>query len=443
MKNAKRILVMLLVLAMIIGTIGCTGKATTPEATEAQAETTEAPAAEAAEATIAPISGEFDWINTKDDIAAPLEEMIAAFNAEYPDIKVTVETLSSNSDEVIQSRDAAGDLPDLFPVFNIGPDALYSYVNAGKLADVSQLKVFQALPDDVKQMVTTPDGKAYSIILSTTAYGVIYNKADFEKAGITEVPRTLDAMADACAKLKNVGIVPFAVGAKDGWTVSNQIWRAGLDYAFPKEWNAKMYAGEASFSDYGYDIFPFLDLVLANCNDKPLDTDYMTQLTMMAEGSAAMVCQGPWAYTNIIGMAPEMADAYGYFPLPFSNDESRNVLFTMQEMAYVVSAKADLAAIDEFLSFMVLGNGKEIFGNSFNVMNPYGIQYAGNPILTDVQKYIDEGKYLFDFQDNNRTADFFMVDWTILQDYIAGKLTQQQVLDNMDAAWAEIAAKGN
>jgi hypothetical protein len=60
-----------------------------------------------------------------------------------------------------------------------------------------------------------------------------------------------------------------------------------------------------------------------------------------------------------------------------------------------------------------------------------------------VQKYIDEGKYLFDFQDNNRTADFFMVDWTILQDYIAGKLTQQQVLDNMDAAWAEIAAKGN
>ena len=189
MKNAKRILVVLLVLAMILGTIGCAGKVTTPEATEAQAEATEAPAAEAAvEATEAPISGEFDWINTKDDIAAPLAEMIAAFNAEYPDIKVTVDTLSSNSDEVIQSRDAAGDLPDMFPVFNIGPDALYNYVNAGKLADVSQLKAFQALPDDVKQMVTTPDGKAYSIILSTTVFGIMYNKALLSRPASPQCP---------------------------------------------------------------------------------------------------------------------------------------------------------------------------------------------------------------------------------------------------------------
>ena len=257
------------------------------------------------------------------------------------------------------------------------------------------------------------------------------------------MPRTFDEMAAACEKLKAAGITPFEVGAKDGWTVSNMIWRPGLDYAFPKEWNAKMYAGEASYKDYGYDIFPFLDLVLANCNEKPLDVDYMTQLTVMAEGQAAMVLQGPWALTNIKDMAPEMADAFGFFPIPFGNDVSRNKLFVMQELAYVVSAKADLAALDAFLSFMVLGNGKDIFGQGFNVMNPYGIPYAGNSVLSDAQTYVDAGDYLFGFQDNNRSSDFFMVDWTILQDYIAGKLTKDQVLEGMDAAWEEICAKDN
>jgi len=381
-----------------------------------------------------------NWINTKDDIAAPLNELVTSFNTAHPEIVVTVETLSTNSDEVIQSRDAAGQLPDIFPVFNLGEEGLGNWIDSGKIADVSQLKAFQALPDEVKEMVTTDDGKAYSIILSTTAFGVLYNKDLFAQAGITEVPRTISEMEEVCAKLKDAGITPFALGAKDGWTVSNQIWRPGLDYAFSKEWHDEFINGNASFKDHGYDIFPFLDLVLANCNEDPLDTDYMTQLAMMAEGEAAMACQGPWAYTNIVDMAPEMEDKFGFFPLTFGDTPEENPMWTMQEMAYVVSANADMEAIDTFLEYMVLGDGKEMFGQGLNVMNPYDIPYAGNSVWDDVEKYMAEG-YVFDYQDNNRPGDFFTVDQTNLQDYIGGKLTQDQVLENMDAAWDEIQAK--
>jgi len=115
-------------------------------------------------------------------------------------------------------------------------------------------------------------------------------------------------------------------------------------------------------------------------------------------------------------------------------------MWTMQEMAYVVSANADMEAIDTFLEYMVLGDGKEMFGQGLNVMNPYDIPYAGNSVWDDVEKYMAEG-YVFDYQDNNRPGDFFTVDQTNLQDYIGGKLTQDQVLENMDAAWDEIQAK--
>ena len=153
-----------------------------------------------------------------------------------------------------------------------------------------------------------------------------------------------------------------------------------------------------------------------------------------------MACQGPWAYTNIIDMAPEMKDKFGFFPLTFNDSAEENPIWIMQEMAYVVSAQADMEAVDTFLEYIVLGDGQELFGQGVNVMNPYDIPYAGNCVWDDVEKYMEEG-YTFDYQDNNRPNDFFTVDSTALQEYIGGTLTQDQVLEKMDAAWVEIQAK--
>ncbi len=434
MKKTSKLIAAILMVVMLFSMVACSPAA---PAAEEPAATTEA--AVTPEPVAEPM--EFDMIYTKDDIATPMAEMVAAFQAENPNITAKVEVLGANSDQVIQSRDAAGDLPDVFPVYNIGAGGLDSWIKAGKIQDISSLKAFQALPQTEKDQVTGADGKAYSLVLSTTAFPVLYNKDLFAKAGITAVPRTFDEMKVVCEKLKAAGITPFGVGAKDGWTVSNQIWRAGLDYAFPKQWNADRYAGKASFMDYGKDIFPYLDLVLANSNAKVLDTDYMTQVTLVAEGKAAMINQGPWSYSVIKDLSPELTDKIGAFPIPFGNTASRNKMYTQQELAFVVSSKANLEAVDAFFSFMVTGNGKDIFGKGFNVQNPYGIAIAGNPVLTDIQSYIDKGEYMFDFQDNNRSTDFFMVDWTLMQEYIGGKKTQDQVLVAMDKAWDEAQAK--
>ncbi len=441
MEKSKGILALLLAVLMLAlaacGTSASSEPAAGGESAAAGEASSEsaAPAADGEKVTV-------NMINTKDDITEGLAALEAAFEAKNPNIDILVETLGSDSDTVIQARDAAGDLPDIMPVFNMGPEAQAAWVNSGKIQDISGLKAFQALPDDIKGMVTTEDGEAYCVLLSTTAYPIIYNKALFKQAGITEVPRTLDAMKEACDKLQAAGITPFLSGAKDGWTVSNQVWRAGLDAFFPAEWLDKKYAGEASFKDYGYGIFDFLDLYIANTQDKPLDTDYMTQLTLFAEGEGAMIAQGPWAYNNVIDMAPEMADAYGAFPIPFHNEEENNPMFVMQEMAYMVSADANMDAVDAWFSFIVEDpEGREIFGKQLNVMNPYGIENTMDPILSDIDTYVSAGNYVFDTIDNNRAEEFFMIDWTNIQEYMGGTLTQDQMLENMDKAWDDIVAK--
>jgi raffinose/stachyose/melibiose transport system substrate-binding protein len=62
------------------------------------------------------------------------------------------------------------------------------------------------------------DGKIYSVPLARQATVMFYNKGLFEKNGIA-VPTTWDEFMAANKKLKDAGVTPIAVGAKDDWTL--------------------------------------------------------------------------------------------------------------------------------------------------------------------------------------------------------------------------------
>lgn len=66
----------------------------------------------------------------------------------------------------------------------------------------------------------TLNGKLYGQTIWDVASGtwiVVYNKTDFQKAGITSVPRTFAEFLAACAKLKAAGINPIYEPISDGW----------------------------------------------------------------------------------------------------------------------------------------------------------------------------------------------------------------------------------
>ncbi|MDC7235850.1 MAG: extracellular solute-binding protein [Spirochaetales bacterium] len=371
---------------------------------------------------------------------ANLEE---AFERAHPDIDFVHEMLMGNEyDTVLYARDAAGTLPDAFTVFNIGEAEVMRWAKAGKITSVDNLKVVKQLPEAEKNALTLSNGNIYAVVNSSTAAGIVYNKELYKKAGITSVPRTLDEMTAACEKLKAAGITPFIAGAKDGWTMGNQIWKPGLDAVFPYEWNAKRQANEASFHDYGMGMFDFIDLYIANTQSRPLDADYTTQMALFAEGDGAMICQGLWVYNSIISMNPDMESKMGFMPIPFTNDKTKNNLYTQQELAWLISASSDIDAVDTFFDFMINSpEGREIFSRDFAVINPYGIGFEPNPVTADALSYIEAGEYMFNHHENSFPAEFFMVHSSSMQEYMGGTITKEAILDRMDAKWLEAMSK--
>lgn len=117
-----------------------------------------------------------------------VEEVIANFNAKYPDIHVSVEYLDYTSgDDQVTAAIEAGTTPDIIME---GPERLVSnWGAAGKMADLSDLwdedtiKDIQDVSSKVVEACKSPEGVYYEYPLSMNAHCMAINYEVFEKAG--------------------------------------------------------------------------------------------------------------------------------------------------------------------------------------------------------------------------------------------------------------------
>ena len=153
-----------------------TAESTTSEA--AHAESTDDAAGQAADITLwtYPIGkwGDSDSVN----------ELLADFNAQYPDIHVTVEYLDyTNGDDQVNTAIEGGSAPDLVME---GPERLVANWGAkGLMADLSDLWTDEQKADisaSVEAACKSSDGAYYEYPLCMTAHCMAINKTVFEAA---------------------------------------------------------------------------------------------------------------------------------------------------------------------------------------------------------------------------------------------------------------------
>ena len=153
-----------------------TAESTTSEATPA--ESTDDAAGQAADITLwtYPIGkwGDSDSVN----------ELLADFNAQYPDIHVTVEYLDyTNGDDQVNTAIEGGSAPDLVME---GPERLVANWGAkGLMADLSDLWTDEQKADisaSVEAACKSSDGAYYEYPLCMTAHCMAINKTVFEAA---------------------------------------------------------------------------------------------------------------------------------------------------------------------------------------------------------------------------------------------------------------------
>ena len=378
-----------------------------------------------------------NFFQFKVEIADQLQEMIKEFEAEHPNIKVKLETVGGGADygAALKAKFASGEEPDIFN--NGGFKELELWKE--KLADLSGEPWVEHVLPIGKVPMTDADGKLYGMPVNLEGYGFVYNKDLYEKAGITEPPKTIDELKDAAKKLEAKKITPFSAGYGEWWVIGQHL----LNIPFaqqedPEAFIAGLYDGSEKITGNKQfkEFKEVLDTELKYANDNPLTTDYNTQVTLFASGETAMLQQGNWTENMITEINPEIN--MGFLPIPISNDESAGNLPVGVPNNWVLNKNSEhLEEAKTFLNWMVSSEtGKRFITEEFAFIPAFdNIEPAG---LGDL------GTSILDYSKEEKTIPWTWFKWpdgankefaAAIQEYAAGKIDYDTLLERFQTSW--------
>ncbi|RKO62899.1 carbohydrate ABC transporter substrate-binding protein, CUT1 family [Caldibacillus debilis GB1] len=253
-----------------------------------------------------------------------VKKIISDFENEHPDVRVQMEVLSNEQyKEKLKILSASNELPDVGMTWAAG--FLEPYVNGNKFApldDVVEKELKDSfVPGTVEAYAI--NGKTYGLPLELNIALIFYNKAIFDKYGLS-APKTYDEFKQVVETLAKNGVQPIALGNKDRWTGS--LWymyfadrMAGADVL------SSALKGETSFEE------PALidaakevqNLVKMNAFVKGFNglSDEEAK-SMFMNGQAAMYLIGTWDlpnYTTNEDVPKEFRESIGYLKFPTVN----------------------------------------------------------------------------------------------------------------------------
>ena len=207
----KKIIALLLVLAMALALVACGAKTDAPaaEAPKADAPAAEAPKAEAPAASekveVTMIAAQYG-----NETAAWWADFVAKFNAANENINLTVDVVSWNDIyTVVNTRIANGEQPDLLNI-----DGFADYQADGLLLPakewVSEETYAKFFPSFLAESVV--DDVVWAVPDLASARALYYNKDILDAAGVS-VPTTWEELKTVCAAIKasNPDVYPWGV----------------------------------------------------------------------------------------------------------------------------------------------------------------------------------------------------------------------------------------
>ncbi|GAB1484184.1 ABC transporter substrate-binding protein [Treponema sp.] len=292
----------------------------------------------------------------KVEIKDALDTYAAKYSAANPGVTVKVETLGGGGDYggAMKAKAQAGQMPDIFVIEGRGGyDIWKDYIS--DLSGESWVK-----DTDLAMKV---DGKVIGFPIAIEGYGLAYNAAILEKAGIDPATLTTRAAYEKALKLldskkKELGIsapVSMAASVAGGmWWVAAQhnlavYWGGGLAFddtsiiekALKGELDAARFK---QYAQYLQLLFKYADKNIL------LNGGYDEQVGAFAQGKTAFLHQGNWVDPNLKQLG--VTFKIGYAPHAFLDTEEKG-LFLFAPSWYCVNSKSPNAdAAKAFLTAM-------------------------------------------------------------------------------------------
>ena len=429
-KVMKRILALILVLAMVATfCVACGKKADAPAA---DAPATNAPAADApassdkeVELSVILITGyEF------------YEDIIKQYEIDNPGVKVDVQIMPTTDYlTLIKTKMASNDAPDIMPV-QCGSN-FYEYYSNGYLADLSDMT--ETL-ERLNPGVITPyyvDGGVIGIPYTQEYLQCYYNRDLFAKNNL-KGPTTWEEFLDACQVLKSAGVIPVGLGNKDVWVDSMLIYM--LNATLVQHADPSFYKGTADGSskfaeNEGWlkSLSCFRELVdKGYMNEGSLSTNAEQMYEMFVNQETAMFFGGTWCDASVLAMNPEFEVGAFHAPAPGGN---KAVVISATGGYGIDGRSENIPEAKKLLAYMLSKDVQETY--AANISPCFSdVQADLSPALNECLETM-KGLPGYQYDDTFFAPGVADAMYASLQELVAGTMDPIDVLEAMDAATAK------
>ena len=288
---------------------------------------------------------------------ATVEAAIPAFEEANPDVTVKFENVGSASEQyraIDNALQAGTGFPDVaqFEYF-----AVPYFAVAQKLADLSELGAGDYAADYVEAAWNDVhfNDTLYALPLDYGPVVMFYNQDTFEKAGVTEAPKTWDEYYEAAKKVRALGDDYYISNASgDIFLILSMIWQAGGTPFSADGANVKI-----DFSDENtQNVLAFWQKMI----DEDLITNDITNWSddwnrALNDGTLATQVIGGWMTANLPPRAPDAAGNFRVAAMPQWNEGENYSAENGGSTLAILEASEKKEAAFKFVEYITHGDG--------------------------------------------------------------------------------------
>lgn len=332
---------------------------------------------------------ELEFYSLKPETVSVMEEIIADFMVENPNINITM-TAVADPGTVLMTRIATNEMPDILNVYP-AEDKYKAIFDDEMILELTDLPLMSNVADAMRDMARY-NGKEYALPMTLSSYGIYYRTDIFEKLGINQ-PTTYAELLEAAKTLKDNGYDAFALPNKDVGNIAQRLERTmgvinhNSDEEFQKIADGELKVEDSqtlrAFAQLCMDILPF-------STADHLGLDYEGAVADLVNGKAAMMFSGTWMLSTMQASNPDIAIKLMPIPSPLTDEVSVAVNI---DTSFAVSA--DTQHPEEALKFIEYLSRKEVAQKYYavdgNVNMIKGVEYDKAQHM-QMKELMDEGK---------------------------------------------------
>lgn len=333
---------------------------------------------------------ELEIFQSKTEAIATVDELIADFESEHPDIKVT-QTSVQDAVTVLKSRLAKGDVPD---VISLNVSAYYDMAQSDVLTDLAGTDAYEAVDDANALEYLREAGQTdqdLAVPWATNAQLVIYNEDLFAQYGV-ETPTTWDEFLDVAETIKQADGAPFVFGWKGTWpamALANSV----VASVKPTDILAQLQGGTtfAQQPEWEEATERMLDLK-EYAQPDAWGLDYDPALASFSNGDAAMYVDGTWALPQIAKANPDLN--VGAFVMPSPDDAFETKVPAGPDSFLSISKDSQHPeAAQEFIDFLMGADAQKKFADQQALFSVRSDVQSQDPLMAQLKSdWIDPGK---------------------------------------------------